>query len=561
MKSHKPLHLFLYHKLDEATRLNFEQLCEMEGEINVQPISDCTSYLPNTFRADHGKWEFPHWDSYWMCDGLIYKYILNNKDRIISSSTVCINEYDTWWQCSSKDWMPDLMSRVDIAASSVLKYGQDSWVWFEKHKKLDFATRMMGLLPFSVVCIKPELAIEIASRVKNDSQLHTLYNNELRIATTANLLGSNLGPLPNQISKNVKWHGCLYSKEPGIYHPIKTAIAKPTANKKYFLVPESYSGKFNRRIIKQKSKKIIKEKSKAKMNTDFSIITCSFYGNEQSCISAADRIKKSVERFGCSFTVFTGISSESLQDMKITRLIPLIKNLDSKWIMWVDCGDTFCVQDPRRAVDLVKKSGKKILISAEKNCWPEGNFWDQYPVPENNSPNMKEYRYLNSGVFIGKKEDVIEHLYMLEKIMNENASLKEPWMTDQAIWTRLFLNQDKYGASICLDTSCELSVSTYALHLDMFKKSSRDGIKCFKILGSEGKPIILHFNGNDKHDKIKIQSLISYCGDDNKPMDKEYKNNSESFARNVKQIKKIKNTTDKVISEGKFKRSIKRISS
>ena len=84
----KPLHLFLYHKDDEVTRSNYEQLCRMEGIKNIQPISDCQSYLPKTYRADKGTWPFPHWDSYWMCDGLIYKYILNNIDKVKSSSVI-----------------------------------------------------------------------------------------------------------------------------------------------------------------------------------------------------------------------------------------------------------------------------------------------------------------------------------------------------------------------------------------------------------------------------------------------------------------------------------------
>jgi hypothetical protein len=536
VNSWKPLHLFLYHKNDPATVANFERLCSEEGDSNIQPVSDCQSFLPSTFRADHGKWPFPHWDSYWMCDGLIYKYILNNKDRVMASSAVVINEYDTWWQCGSSEWMPQLMKNCDIAASNVLTFGKDGWVFFDKHKHLEFAKQLRGLVPFSVVCIRPETAIGIAEMVRDDTRFHPLYNNEMRIGSAANMLGARISPLPKHIGKNVQWHGCQYRDEPGIYHPIKNLVGK----QKPKTLPNTTPNGHKRNIVRKNSSEKNKQERRSMESKDFCIFTCAFYGSNQRCLEAASRLRASVERFDCELKVFTGVSSSSLQDMKITRLIPLLEELKSKWLMWVDCGDTFCAQDPRRSLKYAKESGKKILMSAEKNCWPEGVFWTQYPVPKNNPDSMSHYRYLNSGVFVGLKNDVIDHLKMLEQIMEEDESLREPWRTDQAIWTRLFLNQDKYGASISLDTSCDLSVSTYGMPLEAFEPSRREGTPCVKIPDTGGKPIMLHFNGNDKHDVDKINKLIALSGGSaciskpSAPFDNQSNNSQLSFKRQIR---------------------------
>lgn len=507
IKNWKPLHLFLYHKNDPATLANYEKLCLEEGEGNIQPISDCQSFLPRTFRADQGKWPFPHWDSYWMCDGLIYKYILNNKDRVESSSVVVINEYDTWWQCKSSEWMPQMMKGCDIAASNVLTFGKDGWVFFDKHKHLDFAKHLRGLVPFSVVCVRPETAVGIAELVRDDARFHPLYNNEMRIGSAANMLGARIASLPKRIGQNVQWHGCQYKPEPGIYHPIKTLVG---SGKKQAV--KNDEGGFKRSIVKKTPQTRSRKLSKNPSSQEFGIFTAAFYGSSEKCEAAASRLRSSVERFDCELIVLKGDSSHSLQDMKITRLLPMLKAMDQKWLMWVDCGDTFCLQNPKTALKYHETCGKQILMSAEKNCWPEGEFWTRYPKPSHGNAAMEYYRFLNSGVFVGLRTDIIKHLQLLEDIMSENADLRAPWRTDQAIWTRLFLDQDKHGASIALDTRCDLSISTFDLTIDAFEPSARTGTPCVKIPATGGKPIMLHFNGNDKHDVDKIEKLVSLAG-------------------------------------------------
>jgi hypothetical protein len=538
-----PLHLFLYHKDDDATRNNFEQLCHVEGRDNVQPISDCRSYLNGTFRADRGKWSFPHWDSYWMCDGLIYKYVLENIDRVLSSSAVCINEYDTWWQMCSQSWMPELISKADISGSNLLQFGRSGWTFFEKHKHLDFASQLCGLVPFSVICVKPSVMVSIAERVRDDNRLHPLYNNEMRIGTAANLIGAKMQPLPHHVGKNIQWHHCHYSQEPGIYHPIKQVIKSVSSNTKY-------SSK-----LKSPPKRRAVKKSKVGSG-EFAVITGAFYGEPQRCFEASRRLRASVERFDRELVVIDGSPPRTMQEMKNHLIVPKLKDMDHEWVMWLDCTDVYCAQDPYLAVKYADKCGSEILVSAEGNCWPEPHFSTQFKPPPY-SFNGIDYRYLCAGVCMGRRKNFIRHMEIMQDMYIKDKELMEPWRTDQATWHRMFLNQDKLGASVQLDYQCNMVVSTCNVPMDNFVQSSRSGKPCIKMAPTGGKPIILHFNGNDKHNTKKINTLISmtditgYEDGINKP----YRPASEirDFRR---RIIKIEDAVTVLVTENKFKRTI-----
>jgi hypothetical protein len=485
-KKWKPLHLFLYHKNDDVTYDNYKQLCLMEGKKNVQPISDCQSFLPKTFRADLGKSLLPHWDSYWMCDGLIYKYILMNTDRVLKSSAICISEWDTWWQIKSKGWMEDLLLNCDIAASNILEYGRDEWIFFEKHKDLSFSAELRGLVPFSVICIKPKIAIKIAERVRDDTVFHPMYNNEMRIGTVANMIGAKMAKLPIAIGKNVQWAGCKLSEAPGVYHPIKSTLTKSDNNMSN------------------------KEKNKYKKDKNsFAVITGAFYGDSRSCFEASRRLRASVDRFGRELIVVDGPRPKTMQEMKNHLIVPVLEKMNHKWVMWLDCSDVFCAMDPYLSIEYAKKCGKEILVSAEGNCWPEPVLAAKFPKSQYIF-NGIDYKYLCAGVCVGERLSLIRHLKIMQQMYTDDVSLMEPWRTDQATWHRLFIDQYKYNASIALDYRCDLVVSTANVPMNNFKLSSGDNQeRRVKIIPTGGKPIILHFNGNDKGDAGKINTLIS----------------------------------------------------
>ncbi len=469
-----PLFLFLYHKNDFVTQLNYDQLCRIEGSENVQPISDQQSFLKNTYRADQGTWDFPHWDSYWMCDGLIYKYILNNKDYVSSKSAIVIIEYDTWWNYSSSKWLEESLKNHDVVGVELLEYDKHSWEFFQKHNHLSFTKDLIGLRPFSAICCKPKAIINAAEYVKNNTDLHKVYNNEMRFATACKLSGSKVGSIPFNFKENIKWYnwtcGTDYPHE-CIIHPIKN----------------------------------IEQVTQA--GASLAVVTAAYYNDTYEKNIAAERLQKTLRKFNIELTMFDGPAPSSLQDAKIYRLRQDLEKIKSEWTLFTDLRDVICIDNPIPKISLLKHYNKKILLSAEITCWPEDHLKSRFEDTKHKdtAPN---YKYLNSGVILGKTKDLIEHLDMLISMMESNPSLKEEWRTDQNIWQYLYLDQEKYGASIALDVDTHLSLSTFGVPDENIEAIYENGQKFVQFSLNQGRPAFLHFNGNDKHDINRIDGHI-----------------------------------------------------
>lgn len=220
-----PLFLFLYHKNNLITKINYHKLCSVEKVENIQPISDQQSYLPNTFRTDKVPYLFPHFDSYWMCDGLIYHYILYNKEYILSKSAIVIVEYDTWWNYESKKWLKNALNNYDVIGAKLLDVKKNNWKFFDENKHLSFKKELIGLVPFSVICCKPEAILKTAELVKTVKEFHNIRNNEMRFATASKLSGSKVGEIGFEFKNTITWNNNhlqnLTNKE-GIFHPVKS---------------------------------------------------------------------------------------------------------------------------------------------------------------------------------------------------------------------------------------------------------------------------------------------------------------------------------------------------
>jgi hypothetical protein len=492
-----PLFLFLYHKDDAVTRINHRQLCLMEGKDNVHPISDCISVLDGTFRADKDPWSFPHWDSYWMCDGLIYKYVLGNSRSISKRSAIFIIEYDTWWNTQSINWAPSLLSQYDICGAEVLINGRHGWEFFSKHSHLSFSKDLIGIRPFSSICCRPKALIKAAKFVRDTQEMHKVYNNEMRFATACKLSGSRIGNIPAKFSKSIKWNDWnpKCGSEECIVHPVKRSDQLP-------IIALSNHNMVHKNV---KDKKLPPPKM-AKID-DLSVVTAAYYGSLQDGRNACNRLRATVNHFGLELIEFYGDRPKSLQDAKIFKLKSDLEKINTKWTLFIDASDVICVQNPLRAVELLRRSNKEILMSAESVCWPEDHLKDRFAKTQHKQ--WEKYRFLNSGVFIGKTSHIIKHLQKMIKMISKNPSLNETWRTDQNIWQYLFLDQHKNGSSISLDLDANLSLSTYSIGDDMIVDSSRNGVKCPKFSATGGKPLFLHFNGNDKHDAGRISRHIS----------------------------------------------------
>lgn len=223
-QSYKPLFLFIYHKDDPVTRKNYYQLCKMEGSSSVVPISDCQSFLHDTFRCDVGPWQFKHSDSYGRVDSLIYKYVLTKSKHVRKHSIVFILEWDVWWNTHSKHWAEKLISQYDVIGPEILTIQKNKeWGWFHNFLNLPITNQLCGIRPFSVIGCKPENIIKVSKYVRDNPYTHDMFIAELRFATMCNIIGSKIGLLPPKFCSTIKWHewGAKCKTEECILHPVK----------------------------------------------------------------------------------------------------------------------------------------------------------------------------------------------------------------------------------------------------------------------------------------------------------------------------------------------------
>lgn len=225
-----PLFLFIYDGSSMDTTLRcYHQLCEIEGTENVQPVSKYSRFIANTFCLSDYPDLFLHMDQldHMMYDSFIYKYVLYNKNSILSKSAVITLEDDVWWNYHSKKWLYYLIQQYDVLGVKKITYDDDrDWQFFNKKivDKIGVGRHeLMCLKPLAVTCSKPEFLVKISEYVRDHELYHLLINCELRFGMAAKMVDARIGELPiEQTVKFYDWDLKSVSRErEGIYHPVK----------------------------------------------------------------------------------------------------------------------------------------------------------------------------------------------------------------------------------------------------------------------------------------------------------------------------------------------------
>lgn len=121
-------------------------------------------------------------------------------------------------------------------------------------------------------------------------------------------------------------------------------------------------------------------------------------------------------------------------------------------IFFTDGYDTFFIDNEKNILDryrLLSNDGEYIVVSAEKNCFPNKRIANEFPVVHT------PYRYLNSGGMIGKAKQLLEVLTAIEQeskdLEYENKDIYK-W-SNQYLWSLIYL---KKTHKIILDINCIL---------------------------------------------------------------------------------------------------------
>lgn len=133
---------------------------------------------------------------------------------------------------------------------------------------------------------------------------------------------------------------------------------------------------------------------------------------------------------------------------KIKRLRREVETLKSTYILVCDSSDTFVLGNKEDLLTKFLGINAPLVVSAEKNCWPQPSLASYFPKIDS------QWCYLNSGGYMGRKEDIVSVLdYMSRMPISEAIYRSKDWENDQF---RLSLVYVDSVSSIKLDTRCEL---------------------------------------------------------------------------------------------------------
>jgi hypothetical protein len=183
-------------------------------------------------------------------------------------------------------------------------------------------------------------------------------------------------------------------------------------------------------------------------------------------------------------------------------LYAAIKNgtIDTKYIIFTDSWDMVFAGSPDEVMSKYKEFECPLVISAEKNCFPEDT---KAAYDALNSPT--KYKYLNSGFIVGETEAILACLeamdlpnlpddhYDAEKRCNVHPN-------DQFEFQKIFLQQP---VKIKLDCFQELSQTLHDADVNDFDFSKNR----IRNIHTGSYPITFHFNGGSK-DKLELRNPI-----------------------------------------------------
>lgn len=173
-----------------------------------------------------------------------------------------------------------------------------------------------------------------------------------------------------------------------------------------------------------------------------------------------------------------------------------------EYLIFSNCFDVIFTTHPDEVVARWGEGRDEVTFNAEKDIFPRADLKPFFPDP--GTP----WRYLNSGLYIGKPGNILAMLDMmqLDDIHDDHRSEDDlhggagrmVHVNDQG-WFQFL-----YAAHVCpitLDTKCEVFQCFSSCTLDEFDLSKRDRV-INKFTGTE--PPILHCNGASKNDILPI---------------------------------------------------------
>lgn len=203
-----------------------------------------------------------------------------------------------------------------------------------------------------------------------------------------------------------------------------------------------------------------------------------------------------------------GITPHYLQELPwgglMTKPKSLLKYLAREgsnfdYVVVVDAWDILFLGDVEELLSKFSLFDAPIVFNAERSCFPRADLAEKHPLPVLVSP----YRYLNSGFFMGKTEDVVTMLRAMQLENVEDDYVKssgEKWEPNDQLYYQLYYLDNIH--KIDLDTQAMLCQSLHGSEPDEF--AFAPATKRVMSLTTGNQPTVFHGNGSGKEWLKKI---------------------------------------------------------
>lgn len=201
-----------------------------------------------------------------------------------------------------------------------------------------------------------------------------------------------------------------------------------------------------------------------------------------------------------------GVESDYIL-FKVQLLNDIIKNIDSKYIIFCDARDVTCLS----SIDHLPKIfdlNKYVIIGHEKNQWPPVSLKNSWPdYTDYSDYDLINQSYLNSGMILAKKENFVKLLNnLIDKVLTKNINNHH---NDQGVFTYYYNTFNKVDNLVKLDYSSLFAVNTFSRTHNEYELTDNDKNISSKFNGI--KPCFIHdngFHGGPKYrEHFKIQDL------------------------------------------------------
>lgn len=237
---------------------------------------------------------------------------------------------------------------------------------------------------------------------------------------------------------------------------------------------------------------------------DYKIVTVCTHHPVQNyyCLNEFYKSTRDVDTLvlGREYSKYSGLGS------KPKAVYRAIKDglVDTKYILFTDCWDFVFATHPDELVAKYKQFASPLVISSEKNCFPD-DLKSQYDELDSRT----SYKYLNSGMIVGETEALLATL----EAMNlgevpddyfDEVTKQMVHINDQFLYQQIYLKQP---VKMVLDTYQILCNTLHSVSLDDLDLLEE------RIVNreTESRPCAFHFNGSSKTDGLR-EPILKHLG-------------------------------------------------